>query len=197
MGMGEDSALVCGPVRGGGSVVFVADPAVSSVVPVSLLVSMVRRVSTRTVDCCLEHERQTSNLLGPPRGGRPRLSLLKGEADGGDPQPVRRHRCVQEGRQGLYPGRRSRAPQDRRDGPDLGCDHEPGIGPASDRPGDGPVSFLRRPDHHHPRHRPSHSRGQRRRDRCRHGRVPDRPPACLLGRGETGFPLISLVFDSA
>lgn len=50
--------------------VFVAEPAVCSVVPVSLLVSMVRRVSTRTVDCCLEHERQTSNLLGPPRGER-------------------------------------------------------------------------------------------------------------------------------
>lgn len=49
---------------------FVAEPAVASVVPVSLLVSMVWRVSTRTVDCCLEHERQTSNLLGPPRGGR-------------------------------------------------------------------------------------------------------------------------------
>jgi hypothetical protein len=28
--------------------------AVASVVPVSLLVSMVRRVATRTVDCCLE-----------------------------------------------------------------------------------------------------------------------------------------------
>ena len=49
---------------------FVAEPAVASVVPVSLLVSMGWRVSTRTVDCSLEHERQTSNLLGPPRGGR-------------------------------------------------------------------------------------------------------------------------------
>lgn len=45
---------------------FVADPAVASVVPVSLLVSMVGRVSTRTVDCCLEHERQTSNFLALP-----------------------------------------------------------------------------------------------------------------------------------
>ena len=26
------------------------------------MVSRVRRVATRTVDCCLEHERQTSNL---------------------------------------------------------------------------------------------------------------------------------------
>jgi hypothetical protein len=33
---------------------FVAVVAVASVVPVSLLVSMVRRVATRTVDCCLE-----------------------------------------------------------------------------------------------------------------------------------------------
>src|SRR4029450_8197904 len=48
--------------------VFVAVVAVASVVPVSLLVSMVRRVATRTVDCCLEHERQTSKFcLGPPR----------------------------------------------------------------------------------------------------------------------------------
>jgi transposase len=47
---------------------FVAVVAVASVVPVSLLVSMVRRVATRTVDCCLEHERQTSKFcLGPPR----------------------------------------------------------------------------------------------------------------------------------
>jgi len=38
----------------------------ASAVPVSMLVSMVRRVATRTVDCCLEHERQTSNFLGPP-----------------------------------------------------------------------------------------------------------------------------------
>ncbi len=45
---------------------FVAVVAVASVVPVSLLVSMVRRVSTRTVDCCHEHERQTSNLLALP-----------------------------------------------------------------------------------------------------------------------------------
>jgi len=41
---------------------FVAVVAVASVVPVSLLVSMVRRVATRTVDCCLEHERQTSKF---------------------------------------------------------------------------------------------------------------------------------------
>jgi hypothetical protein len=34
--------------------VFVAVVAVAFVVPVSLLVSMVRRVATRTVDCCLE-----------------------------------------------------------------------------------------------------------------------------------------------
>jgi hypothetical protein len=47
--------------------VFVAVVAVGSVVPVSLLVSMVRRVATRTVDCCLEHERQTSNLPWPSR----------------------------------------------------------------------------------------------------------------------------------
>ena len=46
--------------------VFVAVVAVASVVPVSLLVSMVRRVATRTVDCCLEHERQTYEFLGPP-----------------------------------------------------------------------------------------------------------------------------------
>jgi hypothetical protein len=39
--------------------VFVAVVAVAPVVPVSLLVSMARRVATRTVDCCLEHERQT------------------------------------------------------------------------------------------------------------------------------------------
>jgi hypothetical protein len=45
--------------------VFVAVVAVASVVPVSLLVSMVRRVATRTVDCGLEHERQTSNLPWP------------------------------------------------------------------------------------------------------------------------------------
>jgi len=43
--------------------VFVAVVAVGSVVPVSLLVSMVRRVATRTVDCCFEHERQTSNFV--------------------------------------------------------------------------------------------------------------------------------------
>jgi hypothetical protein len=42
--------------------VFVAVVAVASVVPVSLLVSMARRVATRTVDCCLEHERQTSEF---------------------------------------------------------------------------------------------------------------------------------------
>jgi transposase len=45
--------------------VFGAVVAVASVVPVSLLVSMVRRVATRTVDCCLEHARQTSNLPWP------------------------------------------------------------------------------------------------------------------------------------
>ena len=39
---------------GGESSVFVAVVAVASVVPVSLLVSMARRVATRTVDCCLE-----------------------------------------------------------------------------------------------------------------------------------------------
>jgi hypothetical protein len=34
----------------------------------SLLVSMVRRVATRTVDCCCEHERQTFEFaFGPPR----------------------------------------------------------------------------------------------------------------------------------
>ena len=48
--------------------VFVAVVAVASVVPVSLLVSMARRVSTRTVDCCHEHERQTYEFLGPPCG---------------------------------------------------------------------------------------------------------------------------------
>src|SRR5829696_8787888 len=47
--------------------VFVAVVAVASVVPVSLLVSMARRVATRTVDCCHEHERQTYEFLGPPR----------------------------------------------------------------------------------------------------------------------------------
>ena len=41
---------------------FIAVVAVASVVPVSLLVSMVRRFATRTVDCCLEHERQTSKF---------------------------------------------------------------------------------------------------------------------------------------
>src|SRR5215218_10453250 len=47
---------------------FVSVVAVASVVNVSLFVSMVRRVATRTVDCCLEHERQTSKIcLGPPR----------------------------------------------------------------------------------------------------------------------------------
>jgi hypothetical protein len=46
---------------------FVAVVAVASVVPVSLLVSMARRVARRTVDCCLEHARQTSNLPWPPR----------------------------------------------------------------------------------------------------------------------------------
>ena len=44
---------------------FVAVVAVASVVPVSLLVSMARRVATRTVDCRLEHERQTSELPWP------------------------------------------------------------------------------------------------------------------------------------
>jgi hypothetical protein len=39
--------------------------AVASVVPVSLLVSMVRRVSTRTVDCCLEDVRQTYEFPWP------------------------------------------------------------------------------------------------------------------------------------
>ena len=46
-------------------VVFVAVVAVASVVPVSLFVSMVRRVSTRTVDCCLEHERQSFEFPWP------------------------------------------------------------------------------------------------------------------------------------
>jgi hypothetical protein len=46
--------------------VFVAVVAVASVVPVSLLVSMVRRVATRTVDCCHEHERQNYEFLGSP-----------------------------------------------------------------------------------------------------------------------------------
>ena len=68
--MAEDSALGCGWVVGGESWCSLRSPPFVSVVPVSLLVSMVWRVSTRTVDCCLEHERQTSNLLGPPRGGR-------------------------------------------------------------------------------------------------------------------------------
>ena len=47
--------------------------AVASVVPVSLLVSMVRRVATRTVDCCLEHERQTFEfaLALPASDGSP------------------------------------------------------------------------------------------------------------------------------
>jgi hypothetical protein len=40
--------------------------AVASVVPVSPLVSMARRVSTRTVDCCHEHERQTYSFLALP-----------------------------------------------------------------------------------------------------------------------------------
>ena len=76
-GWPEDLAVGCGwwvAGRGGGAGrelwVFVAVVAVASVVPVSLLVSMVRRVSTRTVDCCLEHERQNSDFLGPPRGER-------------------------------------------------------------------------------------------------------------------------------
>src|SRR5450759_1690438 len=110
--------------RGRRIVVFVAEPAVASVVPVSLLVSMVWRVSTRTVDCCLEHERQTSNLLGPPRGGRFGW-LREGVSDGSEPQPVRRDGCVGEGRQGLCPGRRSGAAEDGGDGPDLGGDDEP------------------------------------------------------------------------
>jgi hypothetical protein len=41
---------------------FVAAATSASVVPVSPLVSIVRRVATRTVDCCLEHERQTSKF---------------------------------------------------------------------------------------------------------------------------------------
>jgi len=36
---------------------------------VHLLVRMVWGVSTRTVDCCLRNELQTSNLPGPPHGG--------------------------------------------------------------------------------------------------------------------------------
>ena len=70
--------------------VFVAVAAVASVVPVSLLVSMVRRVATRTVDCCLEHERQTSNLPwpSPRRTGRP-LRQRREEVDHGNrPQPM-------------------------------------------------------------------------------------------------------------
>jgi len=43
--------------------VFVAVVAVASVVPVSLLVSTVRRDATRTVDCCHEQERQTYEFL--------------------------------------------------------------------------------------------------------------------------------------
>lgn len=104
---------------------FVAVVAVASVVPVSLSVSMVRRVSTRTVDCCLEHERQTLKLLGPPRGGRHRR-VGRGVDHGSGPQPLRGDGCVEAGREGLCAGRRRGPAQDGRDGPDLGGDHERG-----------------------------------------------------------------------
>ncbi|HEX7397705.1 MAG TPA: aldo/keto reductase [Propionibacteriaceae bacterium] len=56
--------------------------------------------------------------------------LREGVSDGSDPQPVRRDGCVEEGRQGLCPGRRSRAAEDGGDGPDLGGDDEPSAGPS-------------------------------------------------------------------
>ena len=74
---------------------FVAVVAVASVVPVSLLVSMARRVATRTVDCRLEHERQTSELcLGPPRVERLLVRPTEGVDHGCHPRPLCGDGCV-------------------------------------------------------------------------------------------------------
>ena len=103
---------------------FVAVVAVASVVPVSLLVSMVRRVATRAVDCCRDHERQTSKFcLGPPRvervdrfdneGRKSIMEIVYSRcADG----------CVQTGREGLRSRRWAGSRQNRGDGAHLGLD---------------------------------------------------------------------------
>src|SRR5215217_2707161 len=83
---------------------FVAVVAVASVVPVSLLVSMARRVSTRTVDCCLEHERQTSEFaLALLASNGCWVRRTKGVDHGSHPRPLRGNGCVQAGREGLRP----------------------------------------------------------------------------------------------
>ena len=102
----EDSALGCGLGAGLRMVGFVAEPAVVSVVPVSLLVSMVTEGLPENRGLLpLSTSVRLRTFSGPPRGGRPGWGWWKGEADGGDPPPVRRHGCVEEGRQGVCPGR--------------------------------------------------------------------------------------------
>ena len=55
---------------------FVAVVALASVVPVSLLVSMVRRVATRTVDCCERAVRHEALLIRMEVGDLRRLAVV-------------------------------------------------------------------------------------------------------------------------
>src|SRR5829696_6635153 len=111
--------------------VFVAVVAVASVVPVSLLVSMARRVATRTVDCCLEHERQTSEFALALLASNGCWVRRTGGVDhGSHARPLCGNGCVQAGREGLRPYRRPGSPQNRGDGADVGLDNERNLGVA-------------------------------------------------------------------
>ena len=79
----------------------------------------------------VEPERQTPVSPCPPRGGH--RVIRRGEAGGSDGSRARAVRGpghLQEGRQGLRPGRRRGSPQDRRDGDHVGVDDQPGPGAA-------------------------------------------------------------------
>ena len=90
-GWPEDLAVGCGWLGGGPGgvagrriVVFVAVVAVASVVPVSLLVSMVRRAPREPWIVAFEHERQTSDFPWPsPRRTLSRVAALTKGVDHG------------------------------------------------------------------------------------------------------------------
>src|SRR5688572_645868 len=91
---------------------------------------MVRRVATRTVDCCLEHERQTSNLPWPSSRRTSRLLRQRREEvdHGNRPQPLCGDGCVETGCEGLRPDRRDGSPQNRGGDTHLGLDHKCDLG---------------------------------------------------------------------
>ena len=78
----------------------------------------------------VEPVRQTFDSPCPPRDGRPCPCGRESSSHGSRSRPVCRAGYLEEGRQGVRPGRRGRSAQDGRDGHDLGLDDQPDPGAA-------------------------------------------------------------------